>query len=127
MTASFDSCDCIEWALLEDYNCDGREDIFCGASAGQNFQVYDNVVYNGDSIGFVRTYETLLSQSSTLSPLYQDRTDIPIIADLDYDGDLDIVASQSGFNTFALHLNVAGGDCVIPWIPWFLKRKLLLG
>ncbi|MCB0843005.1 MAG: T9SS type A sorting domain-containing protein [Bacteroidetes bacterium] len=110
LTASFDSCDCIEWALLEDYNCDGREDIFCGASAGQNFQVYDNVVYNGDSIGFVRTYETLLSQSSTLSPLYQDRTDIPIIADLDYDGDLDIVASQSGFNTFALHLNVAMED-----------------
>ena len=34
LTANFDSCDCVEWALLVDYNCDGREDVFCGFSAG---------------------------------------------------------------------------------------------
>ncbi|TAE53919.1 MAG: T9SS C-terminal target domain-containing protein, partial [Bacteroidetes bacterium] len=103
----FDSCKCVQWALLVDYNCDGDVDIFCGRGSGQNFRVYENVVYNGDSVGFVMRYDPLLSMSNTLLNLYQTRTDMPGITDIDYDGDIDIVATQNGFNRLALHRNMA--------------------
>ena len=109
-SAAFDSCNCTQWALLEDFNCDGREDVFCGYGAGENFQVYKNVVYGGDSIGFEVEASPLLSLSDTPKNMYQDRTDLPAIVDVDYDGDLDVITSQSGFNLFALHRNVSVED-----------------
>ncbi|MDX2283524.1 MAG: FG-GAP-like repeat-containing protein [Bacteroidia bacterium] len=104
---NFDSCACVQWALLVDYTCDGRPDLFCGAGSGQNFKVYEQVLYPGDSVGFVLRHNPLLTQSNTLLNLYQTRTDIPAIVDVDYDGDIDIIATQAGFNTFALHRNRA--------------------
>ena len=106
-TANFDSCNCIQWAILADYNCDGREDVFCGYGAGENFQVYKNVMYGGDSIGFEKAFSPLLSESDGLKNIYQDRTDLPTIVDIDYDGDLDIISSQAGFNLFGMHRNMA--------------------
>ncbi|MDX2245308.1 MAG: T9SS type A sorting domain-containing protein [Bacteroidia bacterium] len=103
----FDSCKCIQWMLIKDYNGDGREDIFCGAGSGENIAVYKNIVYGGDSVGFELTYDRLKSLSNTLQNLYQDRTDIPAIVDVDYDGDLDIISTQAGFNLVALHRNRA--------------------
>jgi len=111
--ANFDSCECIEWALLEDYNCDGREDIICGRGSGHNFRLYENVLYDDDSVGFVMKDDPMFSRDSTgfLNNLYQTRTDIPAIVDVDYDGDLDIIASQSGSaNTWAWHRNYAVED-----------------
>ncbi|MDX1906952.1 MAG: FG-GAP-like repeat-containing protein [Bacteroidia bacterium] len=112
--SNFDSCDCIQWALMRDYNCDGIKDIFCGQGSGQNFRVYEGVVYGGDSVGFELRYNPIQTQASSLLNLYQTLTDIPAIEDVDYDGDLDIVASQAGFNSFALHRNYSmeyQGNC----------------
>lgn len=105
--SNFDSCKCIQWALLEDYNMDGRVDVICGASSGEHFQVYENIIYGSDSVGFEQRYKVLMTVSSGFQPLYQDRTDIPAIVDVDYDGDLDVIASQSGFNLMAHHKNMS--------------------
>ncbi|WNJ15989.1 T9SS type A sorting domain-containing protein [Pontibacter sp. G13] len=104
--ANFDSCDCIQWALLKDYNCDGLPDIWCGRGVGQNFKLYKQVIY-GDSVGFELVMDPILSYTNSPQYLYQERTDIPAIVDVDNDGDIDVVASTSGFNFFLLHRNVA--------------------
>ncbi len=57
----FDSCECSTWTLFEDYNCDGRADIFCGTQTGL-LLVYENVIYNGDSVGFELVYDPLMAQ-----------------------------------------------------------------
>ncbi|MEZ4777439.1 MAG: FG-GAP-like repeat-containing protein [Bacteroidia bacterium] len=106
----FDSCHCTQWMLLADYNGDGREDVFCGAGSGENIAVYKNIIYGGDSIGFELAYDRLKSLSNNLQTLYQDRTDIPAIVDVDFDGDLDVIGTQSGFNLVALHRNRAMED-----------------
>lgn len=82
-----------DWALLADYNCDGKEDIFSYSSGG--FAVYKNT---SDSItGLSFTLITSL-QFSVYNPpngqlinLYVSSTDIPAITDIDNDGDLDVV------------------------------------
>ncbi|MEZ4827232.1 MAG: T9SS type A sorting domain-containing protein [Bacteroidia bacterium] len=110
LASRFDSCHCTQWMLLEDYNGDGREDVFCGAGSGENIALYKNTVYPGDSVGFVLAYDRLKSLSNNLQTLYQDRTDIPAIVDVDFDGDLDVIATQAGFNIVALHRNRAMED-----------------
>lgn len=105
----FDSCECDEWALLEDYNCDGLPDVFCGGLSPfrQNIKVYQQVIYPGDSVGFELAYFPINVLSSNLRPIYNTPTDIPAIVDEDGDGDIDIISSQTGSNFFTLHENLA--------------------
>lgn len=107
--ASFDSCECDEFALLEDYNCDGLPDLFCGGISPnrQNIKLYRQVIYNGDSVGFELDYFTIDVLSSNVRPIYNTPTDIPAIVDVDGDGDIDIISSQTGSNFFTLHTNLA--------------------
>ena len=105
--ARFDSCDCQEWALLVDYNCDGLEDVFCGGPFRQNIQIYKQVVYEGDSVGFELAVRPVDVLSSNLRPVYNTPTDIPAIVDADLDGDIDIITNQPGSNFFTLHTNMA--------------------
>jgi hypothetical protein len=83
------------WALLRDYNCDGKMDIFTHTNLG--IQVYKN---DGDAIGglhFTLAKHTLYSYyidgvpPSNYLNLYVTSTDIPAIYDVDNDGDLDIL------------------------------------
>ena len=104
--ALFDSCQCREWALFVDYNGDGREDLFCGRVSGSNFLVYENVPYGTDSMAFELRYDPLFVQSGNNQLwLFQVRSDLPAIVDVDYDGDVDIIASTNFFNWFLLHRN----------------------
>lgn len=107
--ASFDSCNCDEFALLEDYNCDGLPDLFCGGISPnrQNIALYRQVIYNGDSVGFELDYFTIDVLSNNLRPIYNTPTDIPAIVDADGDGDIDIISTQTGSNFFTLHTNLA--------------------
>lgn len=107
LLASLDSCQCTEWALFRDYNCDGLEDLFCGRGSGSNFRVYEQVIYDNDSVGFEMRYDPIFSQGSTYSWMYVVRTDVPAIVDIDWDGDMDIVSSTNGYNFFILHRNMA--------------------
>lgn len=109
--ATFADCDCREWALMVDYNCDGREDIFCGNAAGQQFTVYENVPIGTDSLEFVERHRPLTHPfGQSYLELYVTRTDIPAIVDVDYDGDIDIISTQPSSNRWALYRNRAVED-----------------
>ena len=83
------------WALLRDYNCDGKMDIFSHTNLG--IMVYKN---DGDAINglhFTLVKQTLYSYYIDTNPpsnylnLYVTSTDIPAVYDVDNDGDLDIL------------------------------------
>ncbi len=85
-----------DWALLRDYNCDGKMDIFTSATG-------DVKVYRNSSVGQLEfevateqiTFDT---QPDSLAPnfisLYIKSMDVPAIEDVDGDGDLDILRSS---------------------------------
>jgi hypothetical protein len=72
------------WVLLRDYNCDGKKDIF--TSQNLSFAVYRNdySVSNGLKFTLVKTFDATFC--------YIINADIPAIADMDNDGDLDILS-----------------------------------
>ncbi len=83
-----------DWALLRDYNCDGKEDIF--SYSGGGFAVYKNTSSIANGLQF--TLVTPLQYSmyyppsvTTIYNLYISSVDIPAITDIDGDGDLDII------------------------------------
>lgn len=82
------------WALLRDYDCDGRADIFSYSQAG--FAVYRNVSDGADLAFELITIQTRSDYVSTggasvVTNLFISQEDIPAIADIDGDGDLDII------------------------------------
>ncbi len=76
------------WMQLKDYNCDGKEDLFAYAPAG--IQVWENV---SDTMLKFRLVTPLLNsyQGSGYSNIGLTYVDYPGIADIDGDGDLDIL------------------------------------
>lgn len=96
-----------DWALLRDYNCDGKADIFAYTSGA--FAVYRNT---SDASGLSFTLTDSLVGSNyvpTHSPnLYVSNVDIPGLADVDSDGDLDILTfSIWGSNFLEYHKNLS--------------------
>lgn len=87
------------WALLRDYNCDGKEDIFASTNAGM--KVFLNTSTPATGISFT-TATPLLFAYFTENPLsqylnlYVSPVDIPAIYDVDEDGDLDILTFDFG-------------------------------
>lgn len=79
------------WALLRDYNCDGKEDIFTYYLGG--IQVWENTSNATDGIQFELVVEQILSKqrSGNMVNLYVSSVDIPAIDDIDGDGDLDVL------------------------------------
>ena len=77
-----------DWAILSDYNCDGKNDIFTYSSAGM--AVYLNT--SNTKLEFTQITSLVLSNYGTNnSNIYISPVDIPAITDVDYDGDLDIL------------------------------------
>ena len=74
------------WILMEDYNCDGKNDIFTYSTAG--IAVYLNT--SSTNLQFNLT-TSLLTNSISGQGIYVSPMDIPAISDIDYDGDLDIL------------------------------------
>ncbi|HYV94698.1 MAG TPA: T9SS type A sorting domain-containing protein [Chitinophagales bacterium] len=93
-----------DWALLRDYNCDGICDIFSYTGGpvtdpGPGIQVYRGYYSLENKIQFVSVDSLLrypiLVQDSTFYPnLYVSSVDIPAIADVNGDGDLDVLTFQ---------------------------------
>lgn len=77
----------IDWFLLRDYNCDGIVDLFTYGPPGSI------AVYKGENISgelhFKKRYPELRHGNVAI---YNVPTDYPAIADLDGDGDLDILS-----------------------------------
>lgn len=77
------------WINLLDYDGDGDKDLFTSTPGG--IQVYPNVGKN-----FPKSLGTLKSTGlNGLINIYVSATDIPAIADIDGDGDLDVLAFES--------------------------------
>ncbi len=85
-----------DWALLRDYNCDGKEDIFSYSNLGGGFSVYKNTSDNINGLQFTLVAPLQYSMYNppslnSLYNLYISSVDIPSITDIDNDGDLDVV------------------------------------
>ena len=83
-----------DWAILADYNCDGKNDIFTYKTGG--IVVYLNTSNTELEFTQITTADTVsdLIQSdygAIFMNIYVSPVDIPAIADIDYDGDLDIL------------------------------------
>lgn len=99
-----------DWAILRDYNCDGKMDIFTYSVVG--FSIYKNVssIANGLQFQLVDyLVYTDRSPNSThyMGNLFVSQIDIPAIRDVDGDGDLDVLTFQNGGNQVEYHKNMS--------------------
>ncbi|MFN0202848.1 MAG: T9SS type A sorting domain-containing protein [Bacteroidia bacterium] len=78
-----------DWALLRDYNCDGKMDIFTAKS--DSIVVYTNTSTNGN-LSFSAMNSILMANNAYI---FVATSDIPAIDDIDNDGDMDILAFES--------------------------------
>jgi hypothetical protein len=103
---SFAECNCTDWALTADYDCDGRMDIFCGNNSYVN--VYRQGTKNGKPY-FNLVYENLSSTYKNNFNLwiFSARVDLPAVTDMDGDGDIDLLVWKLGFNYIEYHQNFA--------------------
>ena len=74
------------WMLTEDYDCDGKNDIFTYSTAG--ISVYRN--NSNLELSFILK-DSLLKNNTSGQHIYVSPVDIPAIVDIDYDGDIDIL------------------------------------
>jgi len=102
------------WALLVDYNHDGKPDIFTFSSSPSTFQegmdVYENIS-DQNGLKFKKVTQNLLrftDNSNNHYPIFASTSDIPIITDIDGDGDIDIIAfDQAQLGAFWYKNNAA--------------------
>ena len=81
-----------DFALLRDYNCDGKDDIFTYTTGG--FKVYRNV--SNTEIEFVEAKDILVADFGPgPSFIYTLPVDLPAVTDMDGDGDMDICSFGS--------------------------------
>jgi hypothetical protein len=100
-----------DWALLADYNCDGKADIFTSTLGGIKLYKNTSTVAGGLSFQIADTLlrSTYLTTSGPTGPynLYVNSTDIPAIVDVDGDGDLDILTYENGLHYIEYHKNMS--------------------
>jgi hypothetical protein len=100
-----------DWMLLADFNCDGKNAIYTYSSAGM--AIYENTSTTNLSFSLV-TALVLSNYGSNNLNIYISQVDIPAIADIDYDGDLDILTFSITGGFVEYHKNMAmelTGNC----------------
>jgi len=108
----------VNWMLLRDFDCDGKQDIFCYAPSG--IGVYKNVSDTALRFQWALPGSYLTSwYGSSYINLYVMSIDIPGIVDIDFDGDLDIFTFSQG-STVEYHQNdqPCGLDFHIESVCW---------
>lgn len=96
------------WAFLIDFNNDGNPDIFTSnATLIQNknsFKVYQNTGSNQLEFTIIKD-EVKSKYYSNTSSLYVTGTDVPTFADVDNDGDIDLLTFDVTGGSIELHSN----------------------
>lgn len=92
------------WVLLRDYDGDGKVDIFTSTNGGVT--VYRNVSTLGTGLTFTLAKSPLSSQytTSTLG-LFVSPADLPVVDDIDGDGDMDILTFSLLGSCMEFHQN----------------------
>ncbi len=89
------------WAVFKDYNFDGKADLFCSTPAG--IMVYANKTFTNvgapPTLSFSLVKSLLYDNQVPPANIYAASNAVPGIADIDNDGDLDIL-TFSPFGTF---------------------------
>ncbi|GAA4501125.1 FG-GAP-like repeat-containing protein [Hymenobacter ginsengisoli] len=101
------------WALLRDYDCDGRADLFTYASGG-DIRVFRNVVGASGRPSFVlaNSQLTFPVANGYISNLNIGAYNTPSIQDVNGDGRLDILTYDFvGSTVLELYLNASTGAC----------------
>ncbi len=93
------------WVLLADYNCDGKQDIFTHSSSG--IRVFENT--SDTQLAFTLVADPVLTEgTSGTFNLPVNSTDLPGIADVDGDGDLDVLTFDfAAGGTIEYHQNLS--------------------
>ncbi|MDO9000268.1 MAG: FG-GAP-like repeat-containing protein [Bacteroidota bacterium] len=100
----------VNWGVCLDYNCDGKEDLLCSVNGG--IKVYKNVSTPSLGINFVLEKAIVYSDFNPLgvpsiAPLYASTIGVPGFADIDGDGDIDILTFSSGGFYLEYHKNMS--------------------
>jgi len=79
-----------DWMEFVDYNCDGKNDIFTSSNGG--ITVYKNISDLANGLRFQLVTNNIMAMQDTQDiPIYVSTVNYPAIADIDNDGDLDIL------------------------------------
>lgn len=84
-----------DWALLRDFDCDGKRDIFTYNGVG-GFKIFRNISTESDGLQFEEVEGNLQSyfnfpNNAYYSNIFISSVDVPAVDDLDGDGDIDIM------------------------------------
>ena len=91
------------WALLVDYNCDGKEDIFTYNDS--YIKVFKNISQN-ETLIFELESPAIISDYGTIqNGIIISSVDIPAFVDVDYDGDVDVLTFKQSGNCVEYHQN----------------------
>jgi len=98
-----------QWALLIDYNHDGIPDIFTHSTYQNNSGI---AVYKGSRINGNLHYDLVCpliryTDQGVTPPLFSNLNDIPVITDVNRDGDVDILSYNLFGSTIAYYENQA--------------------
>lgn len=96
--------DMMAWALLKDYNCDGKQDLFTYTPGG--IKVYTNTSTMATGISFQLFNSMVRSwQVGNWVNLYVSSVDLPGLVDMEGDGDLDVLTFGVFGTTMEYHRN----------------------
>ncbi|MES2628263.1 MAG: T9SS type A sorting domain-containing protein [Bacteroidota bacterium] len=98
------------WALLRDFDCDGKEDLVCGGSQGgvavyRNISSSGNIRFEQDPVIVSAFFN--YNSGSFRTEIYVNSSDLPVIADLDNDGDLDMITFAFAGTTLEYYRNMS--------------------